>query len=135
MSRCYSDPSYGSKKSLELLNTAAMNGTAAIATDQVYTFMNPVSVTDWNVRVTTVGAGTSREVILGKSLGGTGTIAAIGTITVGTASVDTATDGTCTTTSFVTGDDLTISLNGTGATAAVVAPVVQYVETFVESDS
>ena len=135
MARSYSDPSYGSKKSLNLLDTAALNGTAAAATDQVYTFMTPVQVQDWNVRVTTAGAGTSRDVILGKSLAGTGAVTAIGTITVGTASVDTVTDGTVTATSFATGDDLVVQLAGTGATVAVVAPVVQYVETFVESDS
>lgn len=135
MSRTYSDPSYGSKKSLELLNTAALNGTGSAATDQTYTFMTPVSVQDWNVRITTAGSGTSRDVILGKSLAGTGSVTAIGTITVGTATVDTVTDGSVTETSFATGDDLVVQLAGTGATVAVVAPVVQYVEAFVESDS
>ena len=135
MARSYSDPSYGSKKSLGLLDTAAMNGTAAAATDQVYTFMTPVSVQDWNVRVTTAGNGTARNVILGKSLAGTGAVTAIGTIAVGTASVDTVTDGAATTTSFNAGDDLVVQLEGTGATVAIVAPVVSYVETFVVSDS
>ncbi len=135
MSRTYSDPSYGSKKSIELLDTAALNGTAAAATDQVYTVMAPITVTDWNVRVTTAGSGTLRNVILGKSLGGTGTVTAIGTIAVGTASADTVKDGTVTSTSLVAGDDLVVQIAGTGATVAVVAPVVQYVEKFVVSDS
>ena len=135
MSRTYSDPSYGSKKSLELLDTAAMNGTAAVATDQIYTFMAPAKVQDWNCRVTTAGNGTKRDVVIGKSLAGTGSVAVMGTITVGTATVDTVTDGTLTETSFATGDDLVIQLGGTGATVAVVAPVVQYVETFVQSDN
>jgi len=135
MSRTYSDASYASKKSLELLNTAAMNGTAAAATDQVYTFMQPVTVTDWNVRVTTAGSGTKRQVILGKSLAGTGAVTAIGTISVGTASADTVTDGAVTSTNFSTGDDLVVQLEGTGATVAVVAPAVQYIEKFVLGDS
>jgi len=135
MSRTYSDPSYGSKKELTLLNTAAMNGTAAAATDQVHTVMEPITITDWNVKVTTAGNGTARQVILGHSLAGTGSVSAIGTITVGTASADTVTDGTCVETNISAGDDIVIQLAGTGATVAVVCPVVQYVERFVESDT
>ncbi len=135
MSRTYSDPSYGSEKTIELLDTAAMNGTAAAATDQVYTVMSAITVTDWNVRVTTAGSGTLRNVLLGKSLGGTGTVVAMGTIAVGTASVDTVKDGTVTATDLVAGDDLVIQIAGTGATVAVVAPVVQYKERYVQSDN
>lgn len=132
--RSYSDPSFGSKKEKTMLNTAAINGTGTIAEDQRMTFMQAVKVTDWNASVTTAGNGTSRDVIIGKSLGGTGAIVAFGTITIGTASADTVTDGSCTETSFVAGDDLVIGLGGTGATVAVVCPVVQYVETFVVTE-
>jgi hypothetical protein len=130
-SRTYSDPTFGSKKEVTLLNTAALNGTAAAATDQVYTFMAPVIVTDWEVMVTTAGNGTSRNVLLGKSLAGTGAVSLIGTITIGTNTVDTVVDGACTETAFAAGDDVVIQLEGTGATVAVVCPVLQIRETFV----
>jgi hypothetical protein len=129
--RSYSDPAFGSKKQLTMLNTAALNGTAAAATDQVYTFMTPVTVTDWQLMVTTAGNGTSRDVILGKSLAGTGAVTVVGTTTVGTAAVDTVVDCTCTETDFAAGDDLVVQLVGTGATVAVVCPIVLYVEKFV----
>jgi hypothetical protein len=133
-SRTYSDPSFGSKKVLTMLNTAAMNGTATIAEDQRITFMQAVKVTDWQVTVTTAGNGTSRDCIIGKSIGGTGAIVAYGTITVGTASADTVTDGSISELAFSAGDDIVIGIGGTGATVAVVCPTVQYLEAFVVGD-
>jgi len=135
MSRTYDDPSYGSKKQLNLLNTAAMNGTAAAATDQVHTFMQPVTVTDANILITTAGAGTKRSIIIGKSLAGTGAVTTIATTDVGTATVDTVVDMTATETDFATGDDLVVQIAGTGATVAVVCPSIQYRERYVQDDN
>lgn len=128
--RTYSDPAFGTKQTLTMLNTAALNGTGAAATDQVFTFMHPVRVTDWQLLITTAGNGTSRDVILGKSLAGTGAVTTVGTATIGTNAVDTVVDCSLTETAFAAGDDLVIQLVGTGATVAVVCPVVQYVEQF-----
>lgn len=135
MSRSYSDPSYGSKKALSFAQTAAINGTTGNTLIESHTFMEPVTVTDFNVRTTTAGNGTSRELIIGKSLGGTGTVALIGTVTVGTSTLGSVTDGAVVSTSFLAGDDLQVLINGTGATVATVVASVQYKETYVQSDT
>lgn len=142
MSRSYSDPSYGAKHSLDFGKQASIDGTYQSAVDLVrYTFMFPVKVTDWNLRWLTGGTdfGADSLLYLGKSAAGTGAVSVIGTAILGTTA--TQADGTvldCSVdaeTSFSSGDDIVLQGYGTVGLASIVAPVVQYVETFVESDS
>lgn len=137
MSRSYSDASYAAKQELVTDSTGALNGTAAAAaTVTVHTFMEPTIVTDWNGRVITGGTDAAViSLIAGKSLGGTGTFAAIGTMALNTHAVDTVIDATLTATTFATGDDFVVQRGlGTSTSSLTVVPVVQFQNTFVATD-
>ena len=74
MSRSYSDPSYGSKKTLELPVTEVLAGTAT-ATDigGEIKVLYPMTVKAFNYTVTTAGTGAAPgNVILWYKLAGTG---------------------------------------------------------------
>lgn len=141
MARMYSDQSYAGKKMLNMGNKGSIDGTYQSAVDvSRVRFMFPATVTDWNVSWLTGGTNWGADTILyiGKSSAGTGAVTAFGTLTMGTdgtqadASVQ---DGSCTSTTFSTGDDLVFQIIGTVGLASVAQPCVQYVEAFVESDS
>ena len=140
MSRTYSDPTYGSKKQMPLAGEAiALNGTVTSTTDLArVTVMQPITVSDANVSILVAGTAVDTNLLIGKSLAGTGAFAALGTITLtGTQTADSVIDATVTATSFSTGDDIIVArAAGTETeTAILVKPYVQYKETFVESDS
>lgn len=138
MGRSYSDASYATKQELPLNASGALNGTAAAAaTVSVHTFMRPVSVSDWNGRV--IAGGTDAGVIsliVGKSVDGTGAVSAIGTMSLSTHAIDTVVDGSLTTTTFDSGDDIVIQRSaGTSTSVLNVEPVVHYTEQFQEADN
>lgn len=137
MSRSYSDASYAAKQNVYLPSTGGLNGTAAAAaTVCLHTFMEPNQVTDWNGRV--IVGGTDAAVIsliLGKSLGGTGTFAAIGTMALSTHASDTVIDATLAATSFASGDDLVVQRSlGTSTSSLAIEPMIQYQNVFVATD-
>ena len=146
MARSYSSDAYGGHQTIVLrpadvsLTTAASGTTVA-----AHTFMYPAKVLDCNLTFLAAVAedlGTSTVWTLAKSLGGTGTAAAFGTIDV---SADLATstyalgatiDGSCTETSFVAGDDVLFQIEGTvGSLVSFVQVNIEAQEVFVESDS
>lgn len=138
MSRSYSDPAYGSKKVLSLPATGALNGTVTSGTTKgIFTAMNPMTVTDWNIVTTTAGTMIDTLVTIGKSLAGTGTVVVFGTATMtGTQAAQTVIDATCTATDFATGDDIVIArAAGTETGVGAVTPYIQYRETFVIGDN
>ena len=119
MSNFYDNPRYGVSKTLHMGSIAAQ--TSVIAADTVvarHTFMEAVTVTDWNVVIKTgdVLTGTANaaswRVAIGKSAAGTGTVAGMGTAKLsalalgGTYSNNTVVDATCTETTFSAGDDV-----------------------------
>ena len=134
--RNYSDPSYGSIKTIQTDESASLAGTGAITVVQSHTFMYPVTVTDWNVVVKTGGTAGNCPVTIGKSAAGTGTVSYLGTVTLGTNANLSVVDGSLTETSFSAGDDLVFS-RGVATTAGpfVVSADVQYRETFESGDN
>lgn len=104
------------------------------------TFMAAVTVKDWNLAfklgdTCTGTADIARWVLsVGKSLGGTGAVAVMGSAIVGTQADDSVLDETLTETDFVAGDDIVFQL-GEGTVLPLgnitVAADVSYVERFV----
>lgn len=140
MSRTYSDPTYGAEKRMTIPGGAiALNGTVTSTTEKARsTVMEPITVTDMNVEVLVAGTAVDTKVVLGKSLGGTGTISAFGTVTLtGTKTANSVIDATATATNFVAGDDIVFArLAGTETETAIrVQGVVQYKERYVQSDN
>jgi hypothetical protein len=138
MGRTYSDPSYGSKKFIELAATGALNGTVASTTAiaaTVYTVMQPITVTDFNAFFVAGGTSTTQRIVLGYSLAGTGAITAIGTLASYTQAISTVADAAVTETNLSAGDDLVVGAFGTSTTVENVKIVVQYRERYVQSDS
>lgn len=88
--RSYSDPSYGSVKSMVLGPYTA--GTRATAIVTQVTTMNPITILDWNLMNSTLGTGGSSQwVLAATSANGT---AALGTIIfVGTHAAGATIDG------------------------------------------
>lgn len=118
MCRFYFDSQYGVSKTEQMLDGITMNGTvaSAAALGTPMTLMENVTVTDWNLTLTTGGTGTEMAIVLGYALAGTGTFTAIGTMALGTNADATVVDGAVTATNLSEGDDLVIkSVLGTGA--------------------
>jgi len=138
MSRTYSDPSYGSRKTVKLPNTAVMDGTGTDVTlTSIYEVLYPVTVQDFSLYTVTAGTGVSvGDCVIGKSLAGTGDFAVCGTATlVGTQAQYSVVDGSVTATDFVAGDQIQMKLDGTGVDITVCTPHVEVVEHFVVSDT
>jgi hypothetical protein len=112
---------------------AVYGQTAATATEvDRMTFMENVTVTDFNITFAGGGGTASVGALIGKSLGGTGAFSVIGTATVGTPSDNSGVEGTVTATNFVTGDDVVIQIAaGTAAGSTSEEAFVQYKEHFV----
>lgn len=97
--RSYSDPSYGSVKTVTLGPITA--GTRATAIVDAFSPMNPITVLDWNISNSTLGTGGSSQwTLCATSASGTsalGTIIFVGThaagaVVEGTVSTETAVD-------------------------------------------
>lgn len=138
----YADASYRGKHDLNMGNKGSIDGTYQSAVDVVrHTFMQPVTVTDWNISWLTGGTNFGADVLfyLGSSLAGTGAVTVIGTSSVvgtdGTQADASVSDESCTATTFSTGDDIVFQVIGTVGLASIVEPHVQYTETFVNTDN
>ena len=128
----YADASYGDPKHFPMDVSSALNGTVAATEINRMTFMDNVTVTDWNIRCKTGGTEAGvRQVLICKSAAGTGTATAFGTQALGTMANGEIVDSACTATSFSAGDDLVIQHLGTGGGVYVIQPVVYYKSTFV----
>lgn len=128
MGRFYDDPSFGVLQRLTLRGKAAQTSVRAsqVVADR-RTFMENVTVTDWNVHfvdgATTTGAAatTAFKIGIGKSLAGTGAISLIGTALCGTQANGTVQDGSVTETTFNVGDDIVLTYEaGTALPAGAV---------------
>lgn len=141
MTRTYSDDTYGAHLTLNMGNKGSLDGTYQSAVDIVrHTWMNPVTVIDANFAWLTGGTnwGADTVLYLGKSTAGTGAVTAFCTATMGTDGTQadaTVQDATCTETSFDAGDDIVFQAIGTIGLASIVNPIVEYKETFSQSDT
>ena len=130
--RSYSDPSYGSVKSIEL--GPYTSGTRATAIVDAWSPMNPVTILDWNISNSTLGTGGSSQWAL-CATSGSGT-AALGTIIfVGTHAAGAVTEGTATETDVDKGGKVHLySILSTSAGLTLTA-VITYRERFDASDN
>lgn len=133
--RTYSDPSYGSVKSLIFGPYTA--GTRATAIVGQITAMNPIKILDWNMMNSTLGTGGSSQwVLAATSSNGT---AALGTIIfVGTHAAGAVVDGSASdvaSATIPTGGALHLYSVLSTAAALTVEARVTYRETFDVSDN
>lgn len=138
MSRSYSDPSYGSRKTLEMPVSEVLDGTsAALDIGGEIKVMYPMTVQDFNVTAITAGTAVANgNIVLGSKLAGTGSFSIIGTAaTTSTQAIDTITDGSVTVTDIAAGDTLSLIYDGTATDVLTVSTRVEVIERFVESDT
>jgi hypothetical protein len=132
--RTYSDPSYGSIKTITLVAGSA--GTRATELVSRFVAMNPITIVDWTMSNTVLGTGGSSQwVLAATSSSGT---SALGTIIfVGTHGPGAQVNGSVATeTTIPTGGALDIySVLSTAAPTLNVYAVVSYRETFDVSDN
>jgi hypothetical protein len=138
MTRTYSDPSYGSKKILNMTASGSTVGTAVgtnLAASRT-TVEFPITIQDWQLKYIAGGttAGT-KSILINTSLAGTGANVAVGTIALGTNATGEVRDGALTATNLNAGDDLILTFTGTDAIVANVQAQVTYVERYVQSDT
>jgi len=131
MSQFYDSHRYGVSQVLSMRQLAAQTSVIAAATVVArHTFMDAVTVKDFNLVIksgdvlTGTADAASWRIALGKSLGGTGTVAVFGSAKLsalaqgGTYATGTVVDCSCTETNFVAGDDLVLEyLAGTALPA------------------
>jgi len=138
MSRCYADPSYGSKKILTMATSGSTVGTSA-GTDLIYsttTVEMPVTVgPEVNLYYNAGGTSSAKSLILNSKLAGTGANVALGTIALATNVKGSIRAMTINETELNANDDLMFTFVGTDAIVASVTAAVTYVERFVVSDS
>jgi len=145
----YDDPRFGVIQQMTLAenaDTAIGSARAAAVELNRKTVLTNITVKDWNLECLvgatctagTAGAGATEvyTLTIGKSAAGTGTYAAIGTATVGTAGQadNSVLDCTCTETNFSAGDDIVFRAEiGTslGDNSLVARANVSFVERFV----
>ena len=138
MSRTYSDPSYGSRKTLEMPVSEVNDGTGtALDIGAEIKVMYPMTVQDFNYTTVVAGTGVAGgNIVLGSKLAGTGAFAIIGTAaTTSTQAVDTIVSGACTSSDINAGDTLSLVFDGTATDVMTVSARVEVVERFVVSDS
>jgi hypothetical protein len=132
--RTYDSDAFGTKQTIPMDVSSALNGTVGATEINRMTFMHAARVTDWNIRAKVGGTeGSVRQILIGKSLAGTGAFSAIGTQALGTLADGNIVDASLTETDFSAGDDLVIQHLGTGAGVYVIQPLIQYREAFVEA--
>jgi hypothetical protein len=131
--RSYSDPSYGSIKTLSFGVVTA--GTRATAIVDGFTPMNPITVIDWSMANTTLGTGGSSQwVLAATSANGT---SALGTIIfVGTHAAGAEVSGSIATEATIpTGGALHLYSVLSTAASLTVRATVSYREAFDASDN
>lgn len=114
--KSYSDAGYSAQHQTQIADSLSMTSVQASASTLArITVMQDCEVVDWNVGViegTTCTGTPIFQVTINKSLGGTGTVAAMGTASIGTAAdksvVDAAVAGG-TGCQLVAGDDIVIN--------------------------
>lgn len=126
----YDNDQYGAQQTVAITavnQTSVRAATVAVAS---HTFMQAVTVTDWNLAwlgdvagaaLALTGTQDSNRLILGigKKVGGTGAITQLGTTVLGTAALGGSVDGTCASTNFSAGDDVVLTANAGTALVAL----------------
>ncbi len=126
----YDDPRFGVEQCYLGEVSSALNSTVA-ATELTRVFVNKDMVLKAvRVRCKTGGTDTVRQVLVGKSLAGTGAFAGLGTTTLGTAANNTSKSMTITQGTFAAGDAIVFQHLGTGTEPWVLQPHFYVQETF-----
>jgi len=110
MTQFYDDSRYGAEQVLSMRSIATL-GTTVIASQTTiarHTFMKAVTVTDCNLRVLAGDTQTSgfTTFSISKSVAGTGSLTAVGTVALSTNADNSVVDGSVTVTNFNVGDDI-----------------------------
>lgn len=130
MSRTYSDPSYGAKKQLKFAKWSCGTRAAGGAIESI-SMLSPFEITDLSMKSVAAGSGAacSFSVVAGTTV--------IGTLSFATnATASTVVNGNAT--SYKAGADTLITLQsvvGTADPAQTFEMTVEYIETFVQSDT
>ncbi len=142
MNRSYSDPSYGSKKSLSMPITGSVVGTmAAAGTELAATpvqVTGPIVASDWSLKCTVAGTHSAKSLVLCSKLAGTGALVQLGTIALGTDAINDTRTGALPCNEALTlsaGDELVVGFFGTDAIISQFVPTVTYKERYVQSDT
>ena len=127
----YDNPVYSIEQMLIGDRSGAINGTVAATELMRYTMNKAGAVNKAKIRAAIGGTEASiRQILLGKSLAGTGAFSVLGTQALGTLAngniVDWAVTG-----SYLAGDDLVIQHLGTGAAVYDIEVQVYYQQAFV----
>ena len=131
--RSYSDPSYGEKHvfSFARCSMGTRSDGATVPEAGIFTAMDPITVTDWNIVCDATGDGGTSVWVLCKGTTALGTLAFVTNPTAGT-----TVEGSLTETSLTAGDTLCL-YSGTSVAdpAPFVIARVEYRETFEAEDS
>ena len=125
----YDDDQYGAQQTVTITAVNQTSTRAATVAVASHTFMQAVTVTDFNISwlgdvggaaLALTGTVNSNRLTLGvaKRLAGTGALAELGNVVLGTAALGGVVDGSCTATNFSAGDDICLTANA--GTALVV---------------
>jgi len=125
----YSDPRFGVEQMFVTDRTGSLVGTFAATEVFRYTFKKASLVNAVYARYGAAGTATDQNFVMGRSLGGTGTTAQLGTCIHGTQAVLTVKDLSFTGT-FAANDDIVFSKLGTGTEVTDVEFQVYYQEIF-----
>lgn len=136
MASNYADPIYGVEQNFHIEKTSALNGTVGDTVLQRFKLSKDMLVTKANICAVVGGTEASvRQIIISKSLAGTGTAEALGTQALGTLANGTFVSKTISGTAaqLLAGDTIIVSHLGTGAGVYVIQGEIFAQERFVQS--
>ncbi len=129
----YDDARFAVEQCIITDRSGALNGTVGATELMRYTFKKNVALTAAKIRCAVGGTEASkRKILIGKSVGGTGTTSQLGTQALGTQANNTIVDFSVTG-NFDADDDIVISHLGTGAAVYDVQLQLFYRERFVNA--
>lgn len=129
MSKSYDDPRFGVEVMLTTDVSASLASTVAATEINRYKIRKDMILQAAAVRVKTGGTDAVRQILVGRSLAGTGAFSGLGTLTLGTQANSTTKNMTVTGT-FAANDDIVLQHLGTGAEPWVIGMQYFLVEQF-----
>jgi hypothetical protein len=133
MSKQYDDPRFGVEQCFTTDVSASLASTVAATEINRYYIKKDSVLTGVQLRCKTGGTDAVRQVLVGRSLAGTGAFSGLGTVVLGTQANSTIKAMTITQGTFAAGDHIVMQHLGTGAEPWVVSAQYFYTETFVNA--
>ena len=132
MSKQYSNPLFGVEQCVVLPTSGALNGTVAATTITRKKMKRASVVSDVGLYFTAGGTAATRQLVLSRSLAGTGTVTPLGSYVLGTVATG-VTALTGLTGTFAANDDIVIQHLGTDAILYDIRTSIFYSEQFVNA--